>query len=168
MTENNNDKPASSLVIQAQYLKDLSFENPNAPLSLRPDGGAPEMDIKVGIDARKLPDAGDIKDMHEVSLSIKAQANRKNGDVMFIAELQYCIAVSIDESAIPEGQIHPLLFIEVPRMAFPFARQVIADTTLRGGFPPLLLQPVDFHALYVDRFAKEMEENKRESENATN
>lgn len=170
MTQDENENAAneknSGVVMHAQYLKDLSFENPNAPAALTSDGGAPEMDIKIGIDARKIPDNGDLKNLHESVLSIRAQAKRKNGDVMFIAELQYCVAVAIKESAMPEDQIHPFLYIEVPRMAFPFARQVLADTTVRGGFPPLLLQLVDFHALYLDRFAKEGQENKEGDDKA--
>ncbi len=142
------------LTIHAQYLRDFSFENPNAPDALRGNLGAPEMDIKIGMDARKLPDSGEMKDLYEVVLNIRAEATRKGGGVVFIAELQYGITAGL--TGVPEDQVHPLLFIEVPRMAFPFARQILGDITVRGGYPPLLLQPVDFYALYMQRFAEEM------------
>lgn len=147
------------ITIHAQYLRDLSFENPNAPGALRSDGSAPQMDIKIGIEARKMPDIDGAIGLHEVVLSLRAEAKRAKGEhggddvtQMFIAEMQYGIAASIPEGAVPDDQVHPFLYIEIPRMAFPFARQILADVTVRGGYPPLLLQPVDFRALYAQRF----------------
>lgn len=142
------------ITIHAQYIRDLSFENPNAPESLRPAGGAPEMDINIGMDARKL-DGDEVKNLFEVVLNVRAAAT--NGEEhVFIAELQYGITVSIGEE-VPEENHHPLLLIEIPRMAFPFVRQIMSDVTVQGGYPPLLLNPVDFHALYMNRFGAEID-----------
>lgn len=139
--------------IHAQYIRDLSFENPSAPESLR-GGGLPEMDISIGMDARELK-LGDAKNSYEVVLNVRAEAKRKESTV-FIAELQYGIALSIGED-VPQESHHPLLFIEIPRLAFPFARQIVSDLTMQGGYPPLMLNPVDFHALYLQRFSRDIE-----------
>lgn len=154
------DEPAMTaqdmpVTIHAQYIRDLSFENPNAPESLRPGTKPPEMDINIGMDARKLDDS-DIKNLYEVVLNVRAAATH-DSDSVFIAELQYGITASIGDD-VPEENHHPLLLIEMPRMAFPFVRQIMSDMTVQGGYPPLLLNPVDFHALYMDRFGKEIEE----------
>ncbi len=137
------------IVIHAQYVKDLSFENPNTPESLRGAGGAPEMDVNIGMDARKIPTDQQDENLYEVALNVRAEATRK-GESVFIAELQYAMTVSLND--VPKDQHHPLLLIEIPRMAFPYARQILSDLTTQGGYPPLLLNPVDFHALYMDRF----------------
>lgn len=139
--------------IHAQYIRDLSFENPNAPQALRGGQGAPEMDINIGMDAREIEIEG-FSNGYEVALNVKASAKRKD-ETVFIAELQYGVTVSIGDK-VPEDTHHPLLFIEIPRLAFPFARQILSDLTVAGGYPPLLLNPVDFHALYMQRFGKEI------------
>ncbi len=143
------------MTIHAQYVRDLSFENPSAPDSLRPNKSAPEMDINIGMDARKLEDP-DLNNLFEVVLNVRAAALRGE-DPIFIAEIQYGVTVSIGES-VPEDNHHPLLLIEMPRMVFPYVRQILSDITVQGGYPPLLLNPVDFHALYMNRFGKEIEE----------
>lgn len=140
------------IVIHAQYIKDLSFENPDSPASLRGIKGTPEMDVNIGMDARKIAD-DKTENLYEVALNVRARA--VNGDTtLFIAELQYGMTVSLNN--VPEDQHHPILLIEIPRMAFPFARQIMSDLTTQGGYPPLLLNPVDFHALYMDRFKDEI------------
>lgn len=149
------------IVIHAQYIKDLSFENPNTPESLRGAGGAPEMDVNIGMDARKIPSEQE-ENLYEVALNVRAEATRK-GENVFIAELQYAMTVSLND--VPQEQHHPLLLIEIPRMAFPYARQILSDLTTQGGYPPLLLNPVDFQALYMDRFKDEIAEaQKKQSE----
>lgn len=154
-----NAPPQADLpvTIHAQYIRDLSFENPGAPNSLRAAQGAPEMDIHIGMDARKIPDAPEpgVKDLYEVVLNVQAKA-RRGGEPMFLAEILYGITVSIGAS-VPEDAHHPLLLIEIPRLAFPFVRQILADMTVQGGFPPLMLNPVDFHALYMQRFGAEIQ-----------
>lgn len=152
------------ITIHGQYVKDLSFENPNTPDSLRPDAGAPEMDVNIGMDARKIEDPS-IANMYEVVLNVRASAlSPKDKSVVFIGELQYGVAVSLND--VPEDQHHPFLLIEIPRLAFPYARQILSDLTVQGGFPPLLLNPVDFHALYMDRFKDEIRQAQAEAEQA--
>lgn len=157
-----NVNATAPFIIHTQYIRDASFENPHALAALRPGQSMPEMSINIGMDVRQVTNT-DFKHFYEVLLNIKAEAKRKE-DTVFIAELQYGMAVSVGEN-IPEDNHHPLLLIEVPRIAFPFARQILSSMTMQGGFPPLLLNPVDFHALYMQRFAKEIEESKKETKN---
>jgi preprotein translocase subunit SecB len=142
------------LVIHAQYIKDVSFENPNAPTTLMPGRAGPEMDININLGAREIEDDKQ-KDLYEVTLMLSATA-KKDELVYFIAEVQYCALASLN--GVPHNQHHPMLFIEVPKLMFPFARQILSDLSAQGGYPPLLLNPVDFHAMYVERFAKELKD----------
>ncbi len=155
MTKDNDivDAKAAPVVIHAQYLKDISFENPNAPQSLKSGQAGPEMDVNINISAREIEE-GDMKDLYEVTLILSATA-KKEDKTYFLAEIQYGALVAL--AGLPEKQHHPMLFIEVPRMMFPFARQILGDVTAQGGYPPLLLNPVDFQAMYMDRFAKDLE-----------
>ncbi len=166
--DNNPNEPVLQaqdmpITVHAQYIRDLSFENPHAPDALRASTGAPEINVNIGMDARDLEDKN-TKNLYEVALNIQATAKRGD-DTIFIAELIYGITVEIGES-VPEEQHHPLLLIEIPRLAFPFARQIIATLTSQGGFPPLLVNPVDFHALYLERFKNEIEESQKQSQKA--
>lgn len=157
MSDQNPEKPleATGLPVQihAQYIRDLSFENPDAPETLRGGAGMPEMNVNIGMDARNLEDS-DKKNLYEVALSITATA-KKGEKTAFIAEIVYGVTVEVGDS-VPEDQHHPLLLIEIPRFAFPFARQILATLTAQGGFPPLMLNPVDFQALYMNRFKDEI------------
>ena len=143
------------LIVHAQYIKDLSFENPNAPHTLLPGQKGPEMDININLGAREIEDEK-LKDLYEVTLMLTATA-KKEDKVYFLAELQYGALVSVQ--GLPENQHHPMLFIEVPKLMFPFAREILSNLTASGGYPPLLLNPVDFHSMYVERFARELKEN---------
>lgn len=135
------------LTILSQYIKDLSFENPNAPDTLR-RSDRPTMDANFSMDARKVEWEGR-NSVYEVTLGIQT-ASRKGDKTAFICELQYCVLV--DMQNIPEEQLHPMLLIEMPRYAFPFARQIISELTQQAGYMPLLLAPVDFRAFYMQRF----------------
>lgn len=146
--------PQAPINILAQYVRDLSFENPGAPDTLRGGKEPPQMDINIGMDARRLSPE-DAAPVYEVVLNVRAIAIQGENP-LFIAELQYGVTVAIE--GVPEENHHPILLMEVPRLAFPFARQIIADLTVQGGFPPLMLNPVDFQALYMDRFREEIEE----------
>lgn len=141
--------PGLPLVVHTQYVKDISFENPMAPNSFRAGLTPPKMEMNINLDASPLPDEK-IKNLYEVSLKISARAMR-DGQPVFIAEILYGVAVSVLES-VPEGQHHPLLLVEVPRLAFPFARQILSELTQGGGYPALLLGPVDFYSMYLSRF----------------
>ncbi|MGH1456328.1 MAG: protein-export chaperone SecB [Alphaproteobacteria bacterium] len=152
------------ITIHAQYVRDLSFENPKAPDSMRAGLTMPEMNVNIGMDARALEDK-DIKNLYEVALTVSATAER-DGEAVFIAELMYGVTVSIGD-VVPEDQHHPLLLIEIPRIAFPFARQILATLTSQGGYPPLLLSPVDFQALYMERFKNEIEQARKAAGDAS-
>ncbi len=127
--------------ILAQYVKDLSFENPNAPASLQMQG-QPKIEINVNVNAR----AGG-QDMYEVELKIEASAKAPDDKVAFAVELLYCGLFRL--AGAPPEAIEPFLIVEAPRILFPFARRVISDCTRDGGFPPLMLEPIDFGGLYL-------------------
>lgn len=141
------------IVVHAQYVKDISFENPNSPNSLRPGQEAPKMDVNINLEANPVND-DKIKNIYEVVLKLSARADRPEYPV-FVAELHYAITVSLPN--VPEDQHHPLLLVEVPKLAFPFARKILADLTQEGGYPPLLIGPIDFYGMYMGRFAKKAE-----------
>ncbi len=151
------------VIIHKQYLKDLSFENPNAPLILKKIDKRPEMDMNIMIDVQKIEDE-EIGHLYEVTLNITASAKRGD-ETMFITEVLYGAAVSI--TGLDENKHHPLLFIEVPYMLFPFIRQIIANATQSGGYMPLQLAPVDFRSMYLSRFAPEEGVQKKAEEDKT-
>tara|TARA_Y100000031_G_scaffold103504_1_gene113657 strand:- start:137921 stop:138418 length:498 start_codon:yes stop_codon:yes gene_type:complete len=142
--------------VLAQYVKDISFENPRAPQSLQEQSG-PKTDISFQIDTNEIKEEK-LKDLYEVVLTVKAKAERDGGPV-FICDVEYATLVSLE--GVPEDKNMPLLFIEVPRISFPFVRRLIADLTQEGGFPPLLLNPVDFTALYVQKMEEEKAKGKQ-------
>ena len=130
--------------ILAQYVKDLSFENPNAPSSLQMQG-QPKIEINVNVNARS---GG--QDMFEVELKIEASARNSQDDKLaFQVELLYAGLFRI--AGAPPEALEPFLIVEAPRILFPFARRVIADVVRDGGFPPLMLEPIDFGGLYLNQ-----------------
>lgn len=137
---------APQMKILGQYLKDLSFENPHAPQSLNTQAGQPEISISVNVNARTLT-ATD----YEVELHLEAKASHEQ-KVVFAADLLYAGVFRLEN--IPQEALHPVVLIECPRMLFPFARQVLADATRNGGFPPLMLDPIDFAGMYQKRLAQ--------------
>ncbi len=143
----NNEQAAPQLGIMAQYLKDLSFENPNAPSSLAAQSGQPQINIAVNVNANQL----DEQDF-EVALEIEAKAEHEK-KVVFNVELTYCGIFRL--ANIPEEAMGAVILVECPRMLFPFARRILADATRDGGFPPLMLDPIDFAAMYAQRMAAE-------------
>ena len=143
----NVDVPELPVMVHAQYIKDFSFENPNAPDSLRPSKTGPQMDINIMLDASRIPDDQN-PDLYETSLSLSVKATR-DGKVLFIAELVYAALITIKDA--PPERINPVLFIDVPQMMFPFARQIISSATGSGGFPPLQLNPIDFRSMYLSQ-----------------
>jgi preprotein translocase subunit SecB len=136
--------------VLGQYIKDLSFENPGAPLSLRPSDKAPKLDVNVNVNA-KPQSSSQAQAEYEIELKLEARATR-GGDTLFIIEVVYAGLFQIRN--VPKEHVHPLLLIECPRLLFPFARQVVADATRQGGFPPLMIDPVDFATLYRQRMAE--------------
>lgn len=137
---------APTFNVLAQYIKDLSFESPGAPKSLQaqiPGGG---IKIEINVNAKPIGE-----NVYEVELTTEAKAGSDEA-VIFNLELVYAAVFRIE--GVPRESIHPLIMIEGPRLIFPFARQILADTTRNGGFPPLLIDPVDFAALYRQRVAQ--------------
>jgi preprotein translocase subunit SecB len=147
--EATTSNSAPQLMVLAQYTKDLSFENPNAPGSLQ-QTTQPQISISVNVVTSPLSDT-DI----EVTLRLEGKAEAA-GSVMFNIELQYAGVFRIQNVA--QEQIQPLVLIECPRLLFPFAREIIATSVRNGGFPPLMLDPIDFVALYQQRLAQQAPE----------
>ncbi|MBA4801513.1 MULTISPECIES: protein-export chaperone SecB [Euryhalocaulis] len=133
--------------ILAQYIKDASFENPLAPRSLRSGQNQPQISLNVDVGVRNIEE-----DLNEVALRIEGKAERE-GEVAFICELVY--AGLFRFVGVPQDQLQPFLLIEAPRMLFPFARNIVAQLVRDGGFPPLMLEPIDFAALYRQRLAQQ-------------
>jgi preprotein translocase subunit SecB len=129
--------------ILAQFVRDFSFENPRAPDSLRGDAAQPQIDLGVEMNARGREDG-----LFEVELKLSARASRDDGP-LFVVELLYGGVFQI--SGVGAEDIEPVLLIECPRYLFPFARRIIADITAEGGYPPFLLDPIDFAGVYAAR-----------------
>ena len=133
------------LGVVMQYVKDFSFENPNAPRSMAPSPQQPAININIAVDAAPLTET-DV----EVTLRMEGKAESQ-GLLLFGFELVYCGVFRIMN--VPAESLQPAVLIECPRLLFPFAREIIATATRNGGFPPLLLEPVDFVTLYRQRLA---------------
>lgn len=132
---------APSIRILAQFIRDLSFENPLAPDSLRQAGAQPSIDMQVEMNARGRQDG-----LFEVDLKLGATATREDA-VNFQVELLY--GGLFELTGVPENQLEPVLLVECPRFLFPFARRIIADMTAEGGFPPFMIEPIDFAGVYA-------------------
>lgn len=137
---NGADEPMPQVAILTQYVKDLSFENPNAPASLQSQE-QPRIDVNVAVNAKR---AGD--NVFEVELKINARA-MAGESLAFVIDLLYVGLFGLQN--VPEEALQPFLLIEAPRIIFPFARRIIADSVRDGGFPPLMLDPIDFASLYM-------------------
>jgi preprotein translocase subunit SecB len=137
---------APMLSVLAQYTKDQSFENPNAPDSLRSGLSAPEIQINIEI-GRQMLEGDNI----EVTLMLKAEAKRGD-EIAFIAELEYAGLFAF--AGVSAEEIQPLIMIECPRLLFPFSRQIMAEMTQNGGFPPIMLEPPDFAGMFRDEMMR--------------
>jgi preprotein translocase subunit SecB len=134
------------LNVAAQYIKDFSFENPNAPQSLAAGGEPPQIGIQINVAAAPLSDT-DI----EVVLKLEGKAESA-GKLMFRFELEFAGVFRIRN--VPQESLNAIVLIECPRLLFPFAREIIATAVRNGGFPPLLLDPVDFVSLYRQKLSQ--------------
>lgn len=157
MSENNTENTEQqqvAIAINAQFVKDISFEAPHVPQIFTELKSNPEINVNVDVQAGKIQDT-----VYQVDLKIKAEAKTED-KVAFLCEVEYgCIATV----QVPPEHIEPILLIEIPRLLFPFARNIIADLTRESGFPPLMINPIDFVGLYHKR----LEELKKEKESAT-
>jgi preprotein translocase subunit SecB len=149
MATNGGEQPQQNppqLNVLAQYIKDFSFENPNAPGSLGTSQTQPQINIQINVGLGQLAPTD-----YEVSLKLEGKAEAP-GSVLFAFDLTYSGVFRLQN--IPQESLHALLMIECPRLLFPFAREIIASAVRGGGFPPLMLDPVDFVALYQQRIAQ--------------
>jgi preprotein translocase subunit SecB len=135
-----------NLSVLVQYIKDFSFENPNAPNTLMQQQQQPQISIQINVNPRQIA-ASDF----EVELKLEGKAELI-GSVMFAFDLNYAGVFRLTN--IPQENLGPLLMIECPRLLFPFAREIIASAIANGGFPPLMLHPIDFVGLYQRRLAE--------------
>ena len=145
---NGQNQQQPVLNVLAQYIKDLSFENPNAPRSLQNQGSkSPGININVNVNANPLSEQE-----FDVVLTLNTKAELE-GKTLFNVELVYGGIFRV--AGFPQEHMLPILFIECPRLLFPFARQIVADATRNGGFPPLLVDPIDFAQMFQKRMAEE-------------
>lgn len=165
MVKKTNSKEAvppqegqAPLSVNAQYIKDLSFENPSALSNITSTEEAPSISIHIEAQANNLADRS-----FEVSLHIRAEAKRKEKKV-FLLELDYAGVFTIGKE-VPEEYLRPILMIECPRLLFPFARNIVATITQEGGYPALLLTPVDFADLYQRQVAQEQQAQQEKDQN---
>ncbi|MEX1153360.1 protein-export chaperone SecB [Parvibaculum sp.] len=133
----------AQLRVLTQYVKDVSFENPNAPQSLGPTDEQPGISVRVDVGVQRMSDTD-----YEVALKLGAEAKTKDR-TMFLVELDYAGLFRLTN--IPEENLEAVLVVECPRQIFPFARRIIADLTRDGGYPPLMIDPIDFVSLYQQR-----------------
>lgn len=138
-TAGANGATGHQLIVNAQYIKDLSFENPRAPHSLLQQKEPPEVQLGVDVKAQTLG-----QEIYEVTLTVNANATTA-GEAVFVVELAYAAVVTLRNT--PQELLPVMLLVEMPRLLFPFARSIVANATRDGGFPPLLLHPVDFAEL---------------------
>jgi preprotein translocase subunit SecB len=135
--------------VLGQYIKDLSFENPSAPRSLR-TAGKPSIQINFNVQAQPVGE-----ELYEVALTLEADATSDEG-VLYNLELVYAGGFRLHN--LPKEAIQPVLFIECPALLFPFVRRIVGDLTREGGFPPLLIDPIDFASLYRQRLMQSQSE----------
>jgi preprotein translocase subunit SecB len=145
-------------MVNIQYVKDLSFEVPGAPLIYTTLRAAPRVDINLDVQVRRIQEG---QSVFEVTLAIRAEAHEaaagnggsaEPGARVFLAEISYAGIFTLNN--VQEAAVEPLLLVECPRLLFPFARNLLSDVTREGGFPPVLLQPIDFVALWQSRRAQ--------------
>ncbi len=136
----NQEQEQAQFNVLAQFIKDLSFESPNTPESLRGPGEDPNLQVDVTVGADKVED-----DVYEVVINFEADATNKAGAI-YKLELVYGGLFRL--SNMPDHIRHPVLFVNCPTLLFPFLRRIVADLTREGGFPPLMLDPIDFAGLY--------------------
>lgn len=143
----NGEDTLPQVGVISQYVKDFSFENPNAPAVYQWQA-QPKIDIQFNIGANQVGD-----DVHEVVLKIDARAEADGGQVAFVVELSYAGLFGLRN--VPDEQLQPFLLAEAPRLLFPFARRILADAVRDGGFPPLMLEPIDFGGLYMSQLQQQ-------------
>ena len=147
-TAAKSEKPQPNIQVIAQYIRDLSFENPNAPESLVGGWGAPETQVQIFLKHQALNE-----DTYECSVNFKVEAKKKGGEkTTFIIDLSYGALVMLKN--VPKENHQAVILVEVPKLLFPFAREIVASTTAQGGYPPLYLAPVSFETIYINEIKR--------------
>ena len=139
----------SKLTVNSQYIKDLSFENPNSPKSLSNNDGLPQINVDINVFAKPLTER-----LYEVTLSINGKATKKDLKI-FEVELDYAGLFTLPDIDLNNGIEKKIMLIEAPELLFPYARSIVSNVTRDGGFMPLIIQPIDFGLLYESRIKKE-------------
>jgi preprotein translocase subunit SecB len=154
-TSAQNAQP--SLNLMGQYIRDLSFESPGAPGSIMLGSGSPTFQVGINVGVKKQAE-----EVYAVEITLNAKADRDNA-VLFSVELVYGGVYRVRN--VPEARLGEVLMIECPRLIFPFARQVLASVTQQGGFPPLMMEPVDFAQVYMQNL-KALQDQQAQQGNA--
>jgi protein-export chaperone SecB len=150
----NDNADAPPLMINGQYVKDLSFEAPNAPeVFTLMQGEVPTIQVDIDVEAEPKGD-----NLYEVALTVRAEAKLKD-ELAYLCEIEYA---GLFTANVPEDHLGPVLLIECPLIVFPFLRRIISDVTGDGGFAPLMLAPIDFAALYQQRMMAAQDAKKSE------
>ena len=148
MTENNQKTPLAAVQINAQYIKDFSFESPNMPFALMEMKSAPEINVNIDLKAGKTKN----EKVFTVDLSLRLNAKIKENDKsLFLCELVYGALVTLDVS---EDAKEPILMVEIPHLIFPYARAIVANAIREAGLPALQINPIDFAGLYRAKLAQ--------------
>jgi preprotein translocase subunit SecB len=147
MSETEQQQPQPPIAVTIQFIKDLSFEVPAAPGIYTRLRSQPRVDLNLDVQARRIGETGA---NFEVVLAIRAEAKEAEDEnsTVFVAELAYAGLFALN---VPAEAVEPVLLVECPRILFPFARNIMADVTRDGGFPPVMLHPIDFMALWQSR-----------------
>ena len=152
MSDKNSDQAAQQnqnqpvFRLQKMYIKDLSFENPNAPEVFTAKQGEPKVEVNLGLNNKELP--GD--DLFEVSIKITANITQgEEAKTLFIAEIEHCGVFFIKD--IPQEHMQAVMAVDAPTMLFPYTRQIISQISVDGGFIPFLMEPVNFLALFQNQ-----------------
>lgn len=153
--QKKTQRKIQNVIVNGQYLKDLSFENPAAPASLINKGETPKINVSFDVQAKNIQE-----NIFEVTLLIGAQAVSTEQKNVFLVEMHYSGLFTLN---VAENEIEPVLMVYCPSLLFPFARQILSDVVRNGGFPPLMIDPVDFAALY-SRYKKQQAEAQKEAD----
>jgi preprotein translocase subunit SecB len=161
MADAKNTPPAKqaepSIQIVAQYVKDCSFENPHAPESLVAGWPAPETNVQISLSQMHIKE-----NAYETALNFRIEAKNKKDDKMaFIIDLHYGAMVVLHN--IPKENVQPVLMVEVPKLLFPFVREIVSGITSQGGYPPLYLTPISFETIYVNEMKRLQSEKSKQS-----
>lgn len=146
-----------NLQVISQYVKDFSFENPNAPESLIGNWGQPETNVQIFLKHQKIRD-----DSYECVVNFRIEARKKGGDkVCFVIDLAYGALVVLRN--VPAENHQPVIMVEVPKLLFPFAREIVANATQNGGYPPLFLTPISFETIYINEMKRLAAEQQKQA-----